>query len=1013
MAKTKKPTGLTITRDGSKYIFKWKIGDKDYGAGQTLQYRTKGKNDWRKWNDISVGSSATSKTVTLSKSNYYPNDDKYLTKVEFRIKGKRRAYQEGTGNNQRTITPETSDWSNKTFDLDPPKAPTVTGSLGDQWNISKFVFSIASNDTDDNVYTSYEWQTIRVKDSNVTDGSKLTWSSSNAVWEKGTGTGTSLTKTFTEDTVSLNDGSRTRWFRVRAKGPAGASDWKYAKHVFAVPFKPTIKRIKVTEKSSNYLVDVRWEATSNSSHPIDEVAVEYAFGVPTADMEPPANPSWQEAVVSADTKASDEATFYTDGKLQDDECIFIRVTARRDTRENQSNVKIAEVGDLANPSDLSTTVSNKVATVTVTNNSSASIYTGSSSSVKKLFLQVIYKDRSKFKKGINIGVIPYGTQTADITLPSSATEGSYQIGVKAVVGTYSHTTKSDNSRRYKISSVMESPQTIWDRGTFPVAPTDLSYTYENGRLAVFWDWTWDDADACEISWSQNYYAWQSTDEPQTYAIDREVSKWYLSELELGQRYYVRIRLYDSENDIYSPYSARLKVNLTRPPLKPILNISDGVVSERGKFTCSWDYVSGDGTEQTTAQIRHNNTIIAKTGTSKAITLYAEDLGWTGGNEYALELRVKSASGSFSEWSDPVTVQVAEPLTATIVNTSLTDVTVEDDDNDTRTVLSLTEMPLEVEVTGAKQGVTVVSIERTEAYRMDRPDENVFDGYVGETVYLSSHYGEEPFTIEVTDLIGAVDDGAKYKIVATVLDGLGQTNSTELPFEVHWSHQAIVPEGRVTIDGTVAKIETVAPTGALTTDVCDIYRLSADMPELIYPNAVFGSTIVDPYPAINGGYRLVFKTANGDYITEDETPAWLDIESGFEYDKAIIEFGTDRVELYYNVDASHSWTKDFKETHYLGGAVQGDWNPSVSRTGSLSSVVLKPIEPDTITGLRRLAVYSGICNVRTLDGSSFHANVDVNEDNPHDRYGLISEFSLNFTRVDSQGYDGVTLEAWEE
>ena len=34
---TKAPSGLTITREGSRFTFKWKINDSDYGQGRQLQ----------------------------------------------------------------------------------------------------------------------------------------------------------------------------------------------------------------------------------------------------------------------------------------------------------------------------------------------------------------------------------------------------------------------------------------------------------------------------------------------------------------------------------------------------------------------------------------------------------------------------------------------------------------------------------------------------------------------------------------------------------------------------------------------------------------------------------------------------------------------------------------------------------------------------------------------------------------------------------------------------------------
>ena len=153
--------------------------------------------------------------------------------------------------------------------------------------------------------------------------------------------------------------------------------------------------------------------------------------------------------------------------------------------------------------------------------------------------------------------------------------------------------------------------------------------------------------------------------------------------------------------------------------------------------------------------------------------------------------------------------------------------------------------------------------------------------------------------------------------------------------------------------------------------------------------------------------------NGDYITEDDMPAWIDMSDQFDTDCTIIDFGGDRVQLRYNMDLSHTWTKGFTETKYLGGAVQGDWTPAVSRSSAVSAVVLEADDDDTIAGLRRLAEYNGICHVRTPDGSSFDADVQVTESRTANSGMKSADFALKITRVDPEGLDGMTLEQWEE
>ena len=168
-----------------------------------------------------------------------------------------------------------------------------------------------------------------------------------------------------------------------------------------------------------------------------------------------------------------------------------------------------------------------------------------------------------------------------------------------------------------------------------------------------------------------------------------------------------------------------EVNLAEPPEKPSLALSDTVITSGGMTKAYWGYVSGDGTPQDYAEIceawylsavsnpsgnpkaqgwyakrsdgyygRTSDTTVtsgktyymqddggnlcynvpfASTRTAQHIDIYAKDNrhNWQAGTSHMLCVRVKSASGETSEeWSDPVTLTIASPMTATIVSTNL-------------------------------------------------------------------------------------------------------------------------------------------------------------------------------------------------------------------------------------------------------------------------------------------------------------------------------------------------------
>ena len=558
----------------------------------------------------------------------------------------------------------------------------------------------------------------------------------------------------------------------------------------------------------------------------------------------------------------------------------------------------------------------------------------------------------------------------------------------------------------------------------------MNATAISGTVKVVWDWTWREAQSAVISWADHEDAWESTAEPETYTINNtHAGEWNVSGLETGKRWYFRVRLVKGygENGVYGAWSAPAMIDLSSAPSVPTLTLSKGVITADGNLSAFWSYVSGDGTGQAYAEIceatitgegvQHGD-IIASTQTAQHITLYAEKLGWASGDTHYLCVRVVSGSGRVSdEWSDPVPVIIAEELTAVIESTSLVGQEIIVDDN-SRTVMALTALPLTATITGAGTGgTTTLVIERAEDYHIDRPDEQDFNGFEGETILLYSQTGEDPITIRREDLIGNLDDGAQYRLVATVQDSLGQSDSASIDFEVHWSHQAVIPEGTASISGTVAFITPIAPTGFMEGDTCDIYRLSADRPELIVSGGAFGVTYVDPYPAIGefGGHRIVYRTADGDYITAENEIAWLDItaEDGDALNivYSLIDFEGEQIEFYYDVTHSNTWEKDFKETRYLGGSVTGDWNKAIGRTASLKGSTITIKDQDTMRKFRRLAVYPGICHIRTVDGSSFKCDIQVSEDRRYDANTIRAEYSLSVTRVDPEELDGLTYAEW--
>ncbi len=1005
---TKKPTGLSISRKDNVFTLSWKAGEK-YNKGQAFESST--GFGWSK--PVTLANGTRSKALTLSINSFYPKTSTKIKGVYMRVRGKKKK--------------KWSAWTDKSFILSAPGAPTVSANPDEsKANVCSFSWSLETKSDGGAWFVDIEYQTMLVADCNTNDGSSLSWTSTQAGWQTGTGIASS-SKTITEDTDAIATGSHTRWFRVRSRGPAGDSAWRYAKRVYAKPFEAVITSTSSTiTPAGGVQIYSEWSNASSAANPTDTMIAQYAKAVPDAGCKCPANVSWADINTTVRKDETNAISASVDGTLEKDQCLFVRVNTIHLNETSYGAPAVAMKGKLKDPSitNITTNQSTHKATITASN----------ASDVPDSFLVVLYRTASNPSASAVVGIIPHGQTSVTVQCPDWSGETGFAFGIYAATGTYTRINRKDNVSSYSVDVILRSEGEVWNNGSVPSAPGNVkaSQTSVQGTVRVIWDWSWPDATVAVLSWADHEDAWQSTNGPSEYTVDNtHASEWNISGLEAGKRWYVRVRLGagSGEETTYGPWSDAAVVDLSSAPSVPSLRLSEGVIPVTGSVTAYWTFVSGDGTNQAYAELCEASIsgsgitygrVIAHTETAQHITLNAKDMGWVNGRTYYLCVKVVSASGRTSDrWSDPVPVRIAKPLNAVISSTNLVSKTITVD-GQSRTVDALAAMPLTVKVTGAGAGgLTTIAVERAEDYHVDRPDETDFNGFEGETIALINQTGEAQVTFDKQALMGSLDDGAKYRIVATVQDGLGQSSTATKDFEVHWNHQAILPEATVTMEGSVALITPVAPSGIVTGDSVDIYRLSADRPEIIVKGADFGTTYVDPYPAIGefGGHRIVFVSKDGDYITAEDELAWIDLtaEQGDSLDlkHGLIDFDGEQVNIFYDVRQSNSWEKDFKETVYLGGSVQGDWNKGIRMKSSVSMSTVTVIDQESMKAMRRLASYPGICHIRTLDGSSYACDIQVSEDRNYGQGTCRADYTLAVTRVDPEGFEGMTYDAWRD
>lgn len=1071
---SKKPKGLKIDRSGDDWIFSWKKGG-DY-KDQDLEYKLDGAKKWTAISGKKIGKNTTSKTLK----------NKIVNTIQFRVRGEIKKNTSWAESSVFTVIEPyapsgsaelTQPFSTKfsytvpysTTDNRPFVNSTWQTKLFPGWNAgapSDGYWKGADSKTDDSTFEltideagfsgeSYSYTRWFRARSNGWNGKVSAWTYLKHVYA----------------TPYRAGNISAQYYPLGTKdGYSVSVNWETA-----VDYAHPVDAVTV-----QYLVSAPETTVETVVAKDGSKSVVMTLSCPNSDQ------GWQSLTDVNGTGGKRTISFTVSSELKDDECIFVRVNNKHDALTTYSLPKLVTggIGKLAAPSIVSITPGgvDNLYTVTVdrkttVNNAFIAIYCRTESDQNPdAPIGIIPANRTsvdcvapntgeEMSFGVKAFVANYSPAAA-----TSETEPTYYT-ISNISG---------------LSCYMES-ETNWDGGAVPLPPTKISVSKVNDTTAqISWEWSWRSANSAEITWADHEDAWESTSEPSKYVVNStNASRWNVAGLSVGT-WYFRIRLMKTDGDstTYGTYSEIFPLKLASSPDTPSLVLSDTIVSKSGIVTCYWAYVSTDGTPQMYAEVcevlyeftqvvsptgnpfsngyyelvdgKYKQSFdvevvsgktyyvpsgemtygdrLGSTNTAQHIDLnmkeMVEQYGWGPNETHHLAVRVTAGSGESSEdWSAPVSMTIAEEIVATIIETSLVDETetiVDDDTEITLNYKALKVLPFTARATGAGiNGTTTYIIERAAPYFMERPDETTNDGFEGETLFIGDQIGEEEIEITQESLMGYLDDGATYRLIAIVHDPYGQSKEDSIEFKVKWEHQAIMPSATIEADNQnhITKITPILPeSGYLEGDSIDIYRLSADPPELIYKGAAFGTTYVDPYPTLGdfGGHRIVYRTFNGDYITANNEVAWTDYEvaENPEYKHTlfgvVIDFDDEQVVLPYNVSLNNGWSKDFTKTKYLGGSVQGDWNPAVERESSANVTIPVIIEPETMEAVRRLAVYPGVCHVRTPDGSSYAANVEVKDDREEKWIPRLSKVSLTISKVDGDGtFDGMTLAAWEE
>lgn len=544
----------------------------------------------------------------------------------------------------------------------------------------------------------------------------------------------------------------------------------------------------------------------------------------------------------------------------------------------------------------------------------------------------------------------------------------------------------------------------------------------------------DDATSTELSWSDAEDTWQSTEEPSIYDFT-----WYdatpptgygkgatvtIKGLTMGTPYYVTARRHtvtEAGGDAYSAYASKVKavplivpksVTLDAPPYLPYgsdAQFSWSYDSEAPQtawrlmpYNMGVDGAIADGSDASGFTAVKWADIAKVLNGASILQCYVEvDVG----NGY---VTTRDANGNII----PSTVSiVAAPVVTALAGYPVSG-------SDIRLIPS---QPVSVALTStvpAGNAIVKVLSNGISAQGADGDisqarDECVWSGEIQPTWTESS--GSYTSTIELPSGLDLID-GCRYRVTvqleATMPDrtSVMLSNVSESTAEVNWARKApspsesitIVPE-TVTVPATttdaeyvrhICTINLVPPEDVASTDVYDVYRMTADKAYLVASGYPTTHTAVDEYaPYGDGytGYRIVCRTVDG-------STQWDDYEYDLDVDVLRFDFGVGQwLELPYNIAIDNDYKGDYETRMHLDGTVSGYFNEGYTRSAGLDTDVVRIDDDNQRTIVKALGAYSGGVFVRTPAGEAYLAAVDVSDNSSAG--SAITSVSIKATEIE--------------
>lgn len=535
------------------------------------------------------------------------------------------------------------------------------------------------------------------------------------------------------------------------------------------------------------------------------------------------------------------------------------------------------------------------------------------------------------------------------------------------------------------------------------------------------------ATSYEIEYATKQEYFDYTDQTQTKDTQTKVTKFIISQLDLGVTWFFRVRAKNDKG--VSGWSAIKSIVLGEKPGAPTTWSLVTSVTQGDDIVLYWTHNASDGSKLVESVLEYFINGVAQptitipntradddTETINEYTLKT-DVDFTEGANIKWHIKTRGILPEYSDWSIDREINVYAP--PTLIMTMHDQTGLENHVASFPITIGLEAGPPSQNVLGYQLVIT-----SGESYQTTRYDGEMMWVGEGQEVFNRVYdVNDRNYAIELSASDIDLENGVTYQMVCKSIMSSGLSAEAEIDFGVSWE------EARYYLDAEIAINDEDVSASIRPYCVDEEYNdVDANVLFNIYRRDFDGNltliakdidpanteSVYDPHPSLDGArYRIVaidrstgavsFEDLSGmdidvaDIILQwNET--WTNLMGEREDDpQSTAEWAGSMIRLPYNIDVSDTYKSDTTMVSYIGRSYPVSYYGTQKQSTATWNVEIEADDFDTLYSIRRLAVWQGDVYVREPSGSGYWANVEVSFSQKHRE--LTIPVTFNITRVD--------------